>query len=70
MISQLKTWFNAKLSEVIPLKGFIPPNIDKYDEENLVKAAMAYFEDWPGQKTDIKSEILIWKAKWQKEKKI
>jgi hypothetical protein len=70
LISQLNTRFNEKLSEVIPLEGFIPSNIDKYDEEDLVKAAMVYFEDWPGQEIDIKSEISIWKAKWQKEKNI
>jgi hypothetical protein len=31
---------------------------------------MVYFEDWSGQEIDIKSEISIWKAKWQKEKNI
>lgn len=31
---------------------------------------MVYFEDWPGQESDIKSEISIWKSKWQKENNI
>jgi hypothetical protein len=44
------------------LKVFFPSNIDKYDED-LVKAAMVYFENWSGQKIDIKSEISIWNAK-------
>jgi hypothetical protein len=68
LISQLNTRFNEILSEVIPLEGFIPSSIDKYDEEDLVKAAIVYFEDWPSQEIDIKSKISIWKAKWQRKK--
>jgi|UniRef100_A0A2S2QFI6 hypothetical protein len=70
LISQLNIRFNEKLSEVIPSEGFIPSNTDKYDEEDLVKTAMVYFKDWLDQEIDIKPEISIWKAKWQKEKYI
>ncbi|CAH1724767.1 unnamed protein product [Aphis gossypii] len=64
LISQLKIRFNEKLSEVMPLEGLIPAYIDKYDESNIIKAAMIYNEDWSGQIMDIQSEISIWKNKW------
>jgi len=64
LISELKLRFNEKLSEVMPLEGLIPTHIDKYDESNIIKAAMIYSEDWSGQKLDIQSEISIWKKKW------
>lgn len=53
-----KTRINEKLSKLIYF-GFISSNIGKYDEENLVKAAIAYFKDWSGQEI----EILILKTK-------
>lgn len=53
--------------DILPSEGLVPKNIFKYEEEEIVKAAKNYQQYLDGSELVLKSEVKLWKNKWDSE---
>ncbi|KAL4092194.1 hypothetical protein QTP88_026736 [Uroleucon formosanum] len=62
ILQELDARFNQRLSDIIPLQGFIPSNFSMYDDETILKAASIYAQDLSTDDNSIlKAELRIWR---------
>lgn len=66
-IEELKSRFNDRLTEVIPLEGLIPAKSSKYNIGEIVKAAMFYESDLNVSENQLQAEITMWHKRWDDE---
>lgn len=67
LIQELESRFSQRLVDILPLEGLVPKNILKYEEEEILKAAKNYQQYLDGSELILKSEIKLWKNKWDSE---
>lgn len=64
---ELKTRFNDRFKEIIPLEGLILANKDAYNIDEVLKASLIYMKDLPANSDmELKAELELWKFKWTK----
>ena len=64
---RLKTRFNDRFKEIIPLEGLIPANKDVYNIDDILKASLICMKDLPANSDmELQAELELWKLKWTK----
>lgn len=66
LIESMDTRFNQRLTDVMPLEGLIPANLNIYDDENIIKAAKIYDQDLHDDTSStLRAELFIWRQQWK-----
>jgi hypothetical protein len=53
--------FNQRIIDVMPFEGLILANLNKYDDENIIKAAKIYAQDLHDDTSStIRADLFIW----------
>jgi len=70
LIESMDTRFNQRLTDVMPLEGLIPANLNMYDDENIIRAAKIYDQDLHDDTTStLRAELFIWRQQWNQNTK-
>jgi hypothetical protein len=57
--------FNQRLIDVMPLEGLILANLNMYDDENIIKAAKIYTQDFHvDTSSTIRADLFIWRQQF------
>jgi hypothetical protein len=65
LIESMDARFNQRLSDVMPLEGFIPANLNMYDDKNIIKTAKIYVQDLHDDTSStIRANLFIWRQQW------
>jgi len=65
LIESMDTRFNQRLTDVMPLEGLIPANLNMYDDENIIKNAKIYGQDLHDDtQSTLRAELFIWRQRW------
>lgn len=66
IICELRTRFDQRLREIIPLEGLIPSHFNKYDNKTILEAAKIYENDLSlNAIVTLKAELSIWQNQWK-----
>jgi hypothetical protein len=67
LIESIYARFNQRFIDVISLEGLIPANLNKYDDENIIKAAKISAQDLHDDTSStIRAELFIRTQQWSR----
>ena len=65
-VTDLKARFSTPVRQAFPLQGLVPSLLDKYSDDEILKAADLYKNELDCvSMSQLKSELTLWRGKWK-----